>query len=356
MTRNDFPEKNQSFFNASVENFYTSLKQNEFFKKSILVYGYTIQILFSGSQGLSRLWPGIAHLEAMHIDNPDLVIHVWDSVCSGTRMIPMPWSGSDVFKIGYVKGFNNQHYETTYIYEPVGFSMVDKINSKAVFWVENFEDMPRYMDAAPLKSVFHSWFRAKKLYYTHGACIGTDNGCVLFTAKGGSGKSTTAIACAARGLFYISDDYCLTSHSSTPSVHSLYNSAKLTYDTWERWSFIRDFFDGMHACRDDKIYYFLFPEKREVFNQSSPLRAIIVPNVVNSSTTNSPFQRISSSDALRAIAPSSIFQLTGGAALDFHHFSSLVRKVPSFKLNLVDDLEVNVLRIKDFLADLKSPV
>jgi hypothetical protein len=353
MKSNDFPDSNESFFNASIENFHTTLKYNEFFKKTISVDGYTIQILFSGSQGLSRLWPGIAHLESAHIgDNPDLVIHVWDSVSSGTRMVPMPWSGSDIYKIGYVKGFNNEYYETCYLYDPVGFSMVDKVHSKALFWVDNFEEMPKYMDAAPLKSVFHSWFREKKLYYTHGACIGTDNGCVLITAKGGSGKSTTAVACAASGFQYISDDYCLTSDSSTPSVHSLYNSAKLTYDTWERWSHIRDFFVGMHAYKEDKIYYFLYPDKKEVLKKSLPLKAIIVPSVANG-IVDFPFQRISNSDALRAIAPSSIFQLTGGAALDFRHFSSLVRKVPSFKFNLVDDLEVNALRIKVFFDDLE---
>jgi hypothetical protein len=350
MSEKESPESNISFFNASVENFHTTLKNSELFKKTIDVYGYTIEILFSGVEGLRRLWPAISHLESVDIDNPDFLIHAWDSFTSRTNMIPMPWERSDIYKLGYVRGFNNQSFETSFIYEPTGFSMVDKINSKALFWVDNYQDLPKYVEAAPFKSIFQSWFRGKQIHYTHGACIGSDNACILLAAKGGSGKSTTAITCAAKGLQYLSDDYCLTRNTPTPSVSSVYSSAKLTYDAWDRWPDLRNYFSGMKPCYSDKIYFSLYPERKEIFNKSLPLKAIVVPNFVSSKTKKS-FEKISASAALKAIAPSSIFQLSGGSSMDFYHFSSLVRNVPSFNFNLSQDLELNVERIKDFMSD-----
>ena len=58
---------------------------------------------------------------------------------------------------------------------------------------------------------------------------------------------------------------------------------------------------------------------------------------------------ISSAEALRALAPSSIFQLPYAGAEDFTSLASTLRTLPCFQLNLTQNIAENVALIRDLL-------
>ena len=75
----------------------------------------------------------------------------------------------------------------------------------------------------------------------HAAAVGTDEGALLITGRGGVGKSTTALACLEAGMQFLGDDYVVVGLDPEPQVYRLYGSAKLTsnsssaFRTWPDW-------------------------------------------------------------------------------------------------------------------------
>jgi len=75
----------------------------------------------------------------------------------------------------------------------------------------------------------------------------------------------------------------------------------------------------------------LFPQQ---IAPTFPLRAVIVPSVVGGT---SRLRRISGGAALRALAPTTLFQLPGSGAEAFAHVADVVRRLPAWSLELGDD-------------------
>ena len=77
----------------------------------------------------------------------------------------------------------------------------------------------------PIISMAHQFIRyftiglgKHKQQVVHAASVGTKDGAVLIVGKGGSGKSTSALACLNAGMYYLGDDYTLISNDSNPQV------------------------------------------------------------------------------------------------------------------------------------------
>jgi hypothetical protein len=157
--------------------------------------------------------------------------------------------------------------------------------------------------------------------------------------KGGSGKSTVALACLEAGFQYAGDDYVLLSDEGAPYVHSLYGSAKLHRD---------------HARRFPELFSAATLASPEAGDQEAkavaivsrthpgrvvagfPLAAVLVPRIVGSGETVAA--RVSAAEALLALAPSSILQLPGAGHTAFQRLASAMRRVPAYRLSLGADI------------------
>jgi len=64
----------------------------------------------------------------------------------------------------------------------------------------------------------------------HGAAVSLNGKSILLTAKGGSGKSTTALSCFFAGMSYLGDDYVTVKSGDVITTHSIYSSTKLFPD------------------------------------------------------------------------------------------------------------------------------
>ena len=99
----------------------------------------------------------------------------------------------------------------------------------------------------------------------HAASVGSSTGGALLIGKGGSGKSTAALACLSSSLMYAGDDYCLVTAEPSPAAYCLYNTAKLKKDTdLERFPHLAHCEYNPSRKEGEKLMMFVndhFPEK-----------------------------------------------------------------------------------------------
>ena len=172
----------------------------------------------------------------------------------------------------------------------------------------------------------------------------------MLAGKSGSGKSTTALACLDSldsKLLYASDDYCLLATEPAPYVYSLYNSAKLDVEHLSRRvPHLRSLISNPEELETEKALFFVSQHQKEKITTGFPLRAILLPHVTGRlESTLAPASPIA---ALKALAPSSIFQLSGAGQADFQAMAKLVKQVPCYRLELGTELA----RIPEIILEL----
>ena len=198
--------------------------------------------------------------------------------------------------------------------------------------------LPFWEIGSPLRFLLHEWFADQGLQMVHGACVGTADGGVLLAGKGGVGKSTTALLCAAAGLRYVGDDYCL-ADPGRGWIHSLYATGKIkSADDVLRLPELRgrainaDSFQRGGTAKAVVSAAELWPDQ---LAEGLPLRAILVPQVELSAPTE--LMACSAGEALLALLPSTVGQLPAAGEADCRRLAALCEGVPSFRLRLGAD-------------------
>ena len=166
--------------------------------------------------------------------SPDLTIHIWGgSTQSRDPLLDMSLSRlydywqQNCGPRGEVLNLHSLPVSAFYHPGPDTLSVVDLESGEAFYLCRSNAPLPSWEYGSPFRNIFHPWFAAHGLQYTHAGAVSGPSGGVLLAGKGGSGKSTTAMLCAEAGMCYAADDYCLTD-AATRQAFSLYNTAKLT--------------------------------------------------------------------------------------------------------------------------------
>ena len=208
-------------------------------------------------------------------------------------------------------------------------------------WLLKLDDVafPYWEVGSPFRFLLHEWFAARGMQYVHGAAVGTERGGVLLVGKGGSGKSTTALLCAAAGMQYAGDDYCLIDPSRA-WAHSLYNTGKLVgSDDYARLPELKGLStnpDSFERGGDGKGVYFLNEIWPNRVVAGMPLRAIVVPRITGQTTSG--VEPCSAFDALVAMLPSTVAQLPAASNEDCVRMVVLAEKLPAYQLHLSTDI------------------
>lgn len=233
------------------------------------------------------------------------------------------------------------HTETsTAIFDPGGnvLSVVDRLRGRA--WAVKIDAAPYpfWEVGAPLRFILHDHFSRHGLQMVHAAAVGDDRGGLLVVGKGGSGKSSTALAAAAHGLCYLGDDYCLVDPAGG-AVHALYGTGKLVdandvdrLPAYRGRSFNADSFE----CGGTGKAVFLVDEVCPgSLATNRPLRAIVLPVIAPGPVSSG--RAGSRGDALAAIFPSTVGQLPGAGPDDARNVERLVGSLPAFELQVGSD-------------------
>jgi hypothetical protein len=302
------------------------------------IAGLGVTMRFAGDAMAARLGAAIAHLESSATADPALTLNTWDSTSTGVEAPPM------------VGGEPIETDETgpSYYYEQDGvramsrwrtLSVLDLETSEGWFWAPDATRMLSWDWAAPFRTIFHWWLGGRGVVQVHGGAVGLPEAGVLVVGRGGSGKSTTSLACVGAGLRYAGDDFVAISLRPTPYVHSLYSSGKVDAGHLQRFPSLLPVVVNPDRGRAEKAIVAVENAYPGAAIGGFPLRAVLVPRVVAQvpETHAVPIPR---SAALAALAPSTIFQLHPPHPEALTAMAAIVRAVPCFSLELGSDLEL----------------
>ena len=240
-------------------------------------------------------------------------------------------------------------------------TILDLGRGRCLHWVYEISKVPGWAAASPLRTPLGLLLATRGRYLLHGAAIGQPSGAVLLAAKGGSGKSTSTLACldatARPGvprLLVAGDDFVvLEPDPAAPRVHALFGTAKIDpeqaalFPGLERLV-VRD--GGPLDVPGEKVVLRLLPDARDQFAPVLPLRAIAVP-VLGLDRPESRIEPISRSEATLALAPSSMFLVRGAGAETFYAVTRLVAGLPCYRLRIGRDVRGIPLAIEALLAE-----
>jgi hypothetical protein len=217
--------------------------------------------------------------------------------------------------------------------------LADFARGRCIQWIPDPARVPAWALASPLRTVIGRFLLTRDRFLVHGAAIGTADGAVLVTAKGGSGKSTTALSCLAAGLAIAGDDFVVLEPGPAPRAHALFATAKLERDHLARFSDLAPQVvrGGPLDDPDAKAVLTLFPGFAAQLAPVLPLRAIAVP-VLALERRESDFEPLRRGVALLALAPSSLFLVPGAGKETLDALRAMVAVLPVYRLRIGSDV------------------
>jgi hypothetical protein len=297
--------------------------------------GCAIRLRFADDALSDTLTAALSHHPARVLNSSDFTISAFDAAVAGIRLPRFPWGPADVRERGEVRGFNDDRVRTLYETDSGMLSMLDIQGRRAFLAVDDQRRLMWWQRAAPLRTIFHWILSSTTRLLAHAAAVGDGTGGVLLAGAGGSGKSTTAVACATAGLRYAGDDYVLLDTSAMPVVHGLYATAKLTDASLAMLPALGRFLlPG--SLEDEKRVIDMAHAFPRAIARMLPVGAIVLPWVAPRERAR--LVRASPADALRALAPTTIYQLPSNGGRALGQLAELVRRVPAFGLAIGDDL------------------
>jgi hypothetical protein len=263
---------------------------------------------------------------------PDLTIGVWDSVSAGIPMLPPPWSLDCLTARGDIRGFDSAECRVSF-HVPSGIlSTLDARTGRGMLWTSDAAAVPRYVRSMPMLPILNWWTSRHGMQLVHAGAVGDASGGALLAGAGGAGKSCTAIACAAAGMRYVSDDYCVIEGGASPRAHSVFSTGRLHASDVTRLEIP----DAWIRCSDsrpgDKTILFLNDGAPGRAIPELPIRVILLPR--SGGWRETCCEPASPSAAMRSLMDVTMSQLPHAGQHAVGLIASLVRSVPCRYLNL----------------------
>jgi hypothetical protein len=324
-------------------------------ERSLVIAGRPVVLRFAGAR-LLPLAEAFEHLEVLpHAKPPVLRVHLWDQVSTGVAAPTVPYEG----RIGEPAGLRVlwQRPPLRVVLQPgqSTFSAIDEETGDAWFCCDDPDSLPFWEYSAPIRMILHWWLGAQGAMLLHAAAVGFPGGGALIVGRGGSGKSTTSLLALRHGLSFASDDYVAVepgaSADTWPTVHSLFATGKLTADQYDNFPELQAGVINADKLETEKAVVFVRRVAASQVVRGFPLRAVLVPRITGRPETT--FRPASPMAALASLAPSTIFQLPGAASANLAAMAGIVRRVPTYALDLGRDLDGVPVAIEELLRSLQ---
>jgi hypothetical protein len=336
----------EQFFAEARERFESAAACSGVVERRFRVAERHLRLRFAGRALEDRLTPAIEHLATLDDGTPEITVCLFDTATTGAGL-RAGWDASAFRPRGEIVGFNTERYRTVFQQGADAFLMLDRQQREAVYWVSDAGQVPYWERSFPLRTAFHWWFEDLPLQPVHAAAVGFADGGVLITGPSGCGKSTTALACLNSELLYAGDDYVLVQHAPSPHVYCLYGTAKLEPENLVRFPALEPFLDNPDHLDREKALVFLRTWMPGKLNAGFPIRALVTPRVTG--RRNTLLIRAGALEAVRALAPTTLYHLPGAERKAFAKIAALVRQLPCYVLEVGTDLPQIPVRIMELL-------
>lgn len=310
-------------------------------ERRFAVAGRTVVLRVAGRQLGARLLPALEHHPAPTGPAPAMNVHAWDITATGVPMPAFPKSAIDGGRTARERVSAPRRVRIHYGFDPRALSVLDQAEDAAYVAYGDAMALPSWELGSPLLVTLHWWMHQHGREVIHGAALGTERGGVLLVARGGSGKSSTALATLSprgreSGLRYAADDYCLVGmHDDGPRAYSLYGTGKIAVHQAERFpDLVTGSVLNLDRSDDDKIVMLVATGAPDRMIPDFPVLSLVVPVIDGGPCRVAP---ITAGEALRALAPSTVLQLSGAGGPTLATMAALVRRVPTHALHLAPD-------------------
>jgi hypothetical protein len=348
MHRSTRTEQEQiAFFEQCFDRFQAARDATESICLDYCVAGWHLRLSFAGSQLVPLITPALAHLRVPHTQTPDLTLCLWDSESTEIPMVQPPCDRNCFTDRGDIWGFDSQRIKTAFHWIENSVNVLDREKRIGIFWVQTKKALPFWVYASPLRTLLHWWMEEKNCQLLHAAAVGTENGAILITGKGASGKSTTALTCLQAGFFYVADDYLIVRSDPHPTVYSLYCTAKLNFDNLAGFEGYRTLIRNPQNMEAEKAVIFLHPHLSQSIRPSMPIKAVFAPQITDQETSYIapiPYWTIQ-----RAMAFTTMSQLPGVGRHTHEFINRFCANLPFYQLFLGRRRDLIPKTITDFL-------
>jgi hypothetical protein len=307
--------------------------------RRIEIGGVTLELRFVGPAMRDALFPAVAHIECAPSGPADVTVTYWDSATSGVPEIVSPFAAGKLVSSWEVDPGGDPELRVFGVQDTKAFTVWEGQRAEAIVWVADPESLPGFELSSPARALLHWALEPHGVHMVHGAsvCDRDGKGGVLMGGVGGTGKSTTAVACLERGMGFLGDDYVALAGVKAPRALSLYGTAKLEPTSVERLGGLAE------APRGKPVVEFEPPKevvqisayRPERVLREVPVRAIVLP----SPAAEPGLHAATPGEALRALAVTSLLQIRQDGHVMLRYLGTLVRALPAFHLGLDDDLD-----------------
>jgi len=270
-------------------------------------------------------------------------ILAWDDSAGDSRFPAPPWGAQYCYtRRGDIRGYGDDRFRLAYNYEARLFTMWDCHQRLGLYWTPSMHSLPGYEWAAPMRTLLFWLGLEHGLQLTHAAAVGLERG-LLLSGKGGSGKSTTALACWHAGMNLIGDDYCWVRPGPPVTAFALYRSARISpnpcvelpgWQAKEGWS-------------HDKLGLDLSQIDSTRLVHSLTIQALIMPRVKNCG--QGELRASTFEEGLRSLALTTVGQLAGAGPASLAILQQVAQSLPVYQLDLVPPAREMAQLLGEFL-------
>ena len=338
--------------------------------RSFVIGHHLINLEFAGPSLAPLLCDALAHLEIQTDQNqlletrpdttcdatskqarntahiPALTIRAWD--CE-EKQFPIPSLRWDILHANGYHGVSKDGYSFQFFEGINAISFLSLEHKVAYYITKNHRELPWWVRGSPLQAIFSAFFRAQGLQLTHVAAVGNDDHCVLLAGKGGSGKTTTTLACLIQGMTYLGEDYCLLEPTPDATIiHSVYQSAKWTAQTRAMYPQFDTLVCNEPISEQDKSLIFYRDSFPDQVSAALPAKAIIALSI--QAHTNPKLMASDAVTSLKQLTLSTVKQLPFFDRQTNTLLQQCCDRVRHYALKLGQDRDANVRVIQDILA------
>jgi hypothetical protein len=308
-------------------------------EQDIAVAGRRVRLRAAGAGLCDALYPAISHLAVAGAADPEFVFCLWDGASSGVSAPEVPWGAGAVTPRGGVRGFNDDGFRTLIDPDSGMLMAFSQVAARLVCWTPDARAIGWHERSSPLRAPF-AWALARpSMPLVHAGAVGCAGNAVLLAGPSGSGKSVTALACAAAGLDYLGDDYLLVETGGEAAAHSLYCMARVHERDLACVAGATDAIAGrVQGGPGPKAVVDVrrLPGARLADRQR--VRGLLVLRPVSARDAAARVRAIPPAEALRSLAPSTLFQLPAQEPRSvLAALGVLARQLPTYALDLTGD-------------------
>lgn len=267
-----------------------------------------------------------------------LRIDLWDESETAIRYPgdPVDFSGPRLHsspEYGFIIGSPNERFVGCQ--RPKIVTWFDRATQHIIGCISNSNQFSLYERAKPLLFPLLLWHRDQDVQVIHAALVAQNGQGVLFVGRGGTGKSTAALACVDAGFDYLGDDYIGLGVDKDLFIgYSIYNSAWLESNHVSHFPrFAPYLIQGRHGKLPILLSQ-VFPHR---LVRAAPIHVVVIPRLVDGGLSRTC--PASKWEALFALAPTSLIKRPWSGVHNLNKLAGLVEQVPSYWLDLGIDLE-----------------